>query len=346
MNDKNSFCWQDYLAVRQSYPDMHTQGLAKEAGVSEAEVMQAAIGHGVQRLITNPMKLLSGLVHLGNLLAVTNNSSAALETMGSYKNPRIDDVAGMFLNPRELDLRVFPKRWVSIFATDENFSHGEKACSLQFYDEAGNSVHRVYATNETDMQQWQQLINRYVNNDAPALQLTQLPASIPGEQPATSQTVEQYWRDMVDVHQFHGLLKTFGLTRQQAFGLISDALARKVSCDSVSKLLQQVQHAGNEIMIFTGSTGCVQIYSGTVTDFNPRQYGDCLTLKGHNMRSYQLNTRDVDECWVVKKPAGEDFVTSLEFFDAKGMQISQFYGWRQEGAAEQICWRQQVNALE
>lgn len=335
--------WQDYQSVKQANPEMFSWDLAKLLHVSEAELRQACIGHGVQRLIVNPMKLLTELSHLGDVLAVTDNVSAVNEITGSYKNPRIGDSAGMFLNPGQLDLRVFPKHWVSVFALEETMNNGTVWNSIQFFDEAGHAVHRIYAKDTTDLRQWHQLVQRYINNDATPVEISQPQQQITAPPQIPAEPVERYWREMVDVHQFPGLLKEFGLTRQQAFSLVSDDLARKVSADSAGKLLQQAHQAGNEIMIFTGSSGCVQIYTGEINKMT--RHNDWLTLKGNNFDCH-LKDGDIDQCWVVKKPTGDDFVTSLEFFSADGLQISQFYGSRREGQAEQNVWREQVNALE
>lgn len=335
--------WQDYQAAKQASPKKFSWQLAEQLGVSEAGMHQACIGHGVQRLQANPMKLLTELGQAGNVLAVTGNYAAVNEIIGSYRNPRIGDSAGMFLNPRELDLRVFPKRWVSIFALEETLANGDSWHSIQFFDEAGRSVHRIYANKDTDKQLWQQLIDRYTKQDTVPLKISEYKEYDQPEQEPTATDVEQYWRDMVDVHQFPGLLKTFGLSRQQAFAMVGDDLARQVSNDSASTLLHQAYQAANDIMVFTGSQGCVQIYTGRITHLSMSH--DWLNLSG-NQFSCHLLPAAIADSWVVKKPTRDGFVTSLEVFDAQGMQISQFYGARLEGQQEQAVWLEQVDALE
>jgi putative hemin transport protein len=74
--------------------------------------------------------------------------------------------------------------------------------------------------------------------------------------------VDQEWRAMTDVHQFFGLLKRHNLTRQQAFRLVGDDLACKVSNSALAQLLDTARQDGNEIMVFVGNRGCVQIFTG------------------------------------------------------------------------------------
>lgn len=338
-----SITWQDYQTAKQAAPKKFIWELAKQLNVSEAALRQVCIGHDARRLIVNPMKLLTEMTKVGEVLAITDNGLAVNEIYGHYRNPRIDDYAGMFLNPGGLDLRLFTQHWVSIFALEETMHDGSVWQSIQFFDAQGDAVHRIYASKNTDMQQWQALTERYAVNDAPPLEIRQPDDNNTVTTTVTKDEVEQHWRDMVDVHQFYGLLKKFSLYRQQAFRLVSDDLARKVSKDSASKLLQQAQQVQNEIMIFTGSRGCVQIYTGQVEEMNTRD--EWINLKGHQF-SFHLLTSAIDECWVVKKPTGDEFVTSLELFDVNGMQITQFYGARREGQPEQTTWRQQVNSLE
>lgn len=67
---------------------------------------------------------------------------------------------------------------------------------------------------------------------------------------------------MTDVHQFFGLLRKYQLSRQQAFRLVSDDLACRVDRHALPSLLETVRREGNEIMIFVGNRGCVQIFTG------------------------------------------------------------------------------------
>lgn len=64
---------------------------------------------------------------------------------------------------------------------------------------------------------------------------------------------------MTDVHQFFILLKRYNLTRQQAFRAVSDDLAYQVDNHALSQILFAAKDAQNEIMVFVGNRGCVQI---------------------------------------------------------------------------------------
>lgn len=74
---------------------------------------------------------------------------------------------------------------------------------------------------------------------------------------------------MTDVHQFFSLLKRHNLSRQQAFRLVSDDLACKVDNSALAQLLETARQDRNEIMIFVGNRGCVQIFTGVVEKLTP-----------------------------------------------------------------------------
>ncbi|MES0229412.1 ChuX/HutX family heme-like substrate-binding protein, partial [Citrobacter braakii] len=157
-----------------------------------------------------------------------------------------------------------------------------------------------------------------------------------------AQTVDQEWRAMTDVHHFFGLLKRHDLTRQQAFNLVGDDLACKVANSALAQLLDTARQDGNEIMVFVGNRGCVQIFTGVIEKLVPMKgwlniFNPTFTL--------HLLEESVAETWVTRKPTADGHVTSLELFAADGTQIAQLYGQRTEGEPEQTQWRAQIDAL-
>ena len=147
---------------------------------------------------------------------------------------------------------------------------------------------------------------------------------------------------MTDVHQFFGLLKRHNLSRQQAFRLVGDDLACQIENNALALLLETARQHGNEIMIFVGNRGCVQIFTGAVEKVVPMKgwlniFNPTFTL--------HLLEETIAESWVTRKPTADGHVTSLELFAADGTQIAQLYGQRTEGEPEQSQWRSQIDAL-
>ena len=172
-----------------------------------------------------------------------------------------------------------------------------------------------------------------------ALKTADVPAH--AENPDAS-LVDTEWRAMTDVHQFFSLLKRHNLSRQQAFRLLGDDLACRVDNTALAQLLETARQDGNEIMIFVGNRGCVQIFTGVVEKLMPMKgwlniFNPAFTL--------HLLEGAIAESWVTRKPTADGHVTSLELFATDGTQIAQLYGQRSEGEPEQSQWRSQIDAL-
>lgn len=185
------------------------------------------------------------------------------EQVGQFTHQHLSGHAGLVLNPRALDLRLFLSQWASAFHLNDN---GRQ--SIQFFDHHGDALLKVYATTQTDMAARDTLIAEYrVAAPAP---LTLRPLEpVKYADTADGAAPENDWRAMTDVHQFFGLLRKYQLSRQQAFRLVSDDLACRVDRHALPSLLETVRREGNEIMIFVGNRGCVQIFTGATEKLAP-----------------------------------------------------------------------------
>ena len=330
-----------YLALKRAHPKRAARELAALMGLSEAELMLARCGADARSLKTEIPAILAMLQSVGETKSITRNNYAVHEQIGTYSNLHLGRHAGLVLNPRALDLRLFPGQWHSAFALAEQMEHGLRH-SLQFFDSQGNAVLKIYAIANTAMNAWAELVQRFHQPAPTALYLS---AAATPERAKTVDKValEQAWRSMTDVHQFFGLLKKHRLTRQQAFRAVSNDLACQVSNDAVAQLLAQAQLDGNEIMIFVGNRGCIQIFTGIIENVMPT--AGWLNVF-NNTFTLHLLSECIDESWVTRKPTQDGMVvTSLELFAADGTQIAQLYGQRSEGIPEQAQWRFQVMSL-
>ncbi len=329
-----------YLALKGEHPKKYARDLAALMGIGEAQLCEARLGQDAQALKADFPALLKALEAVGETKSITRNEYAVHEQVGKYENLHLGEHAGLILNPRALDQRLFPAQWHSAFFLREQTARGERQ-SIQIFDRHADAVLKIYTTDNTDMAAWDALIAEFsVEAAAP---LNPQRASTPEYSHAIDAgKVEAEWRAITDVHQFFGLLKRHNISRQQAFRAVPDDLARQVSNDSLAQLLDQAQQDGNEIMIFIGNRGCTQIFTGAVEKLMPMDnwvniFNPTFTL--HLMADH------IAESWVTRKPSGDGFVTSLELFAADGTQIAQLYGQRSEGTPEQARWREQVTAL-
>lgn len=332
--------YQQYLAFKSEHPKKYARDLAALMNISEAQLCEARTGEDAQRLKSDFRGLLQALEAVGETKSITRNEYAVHEQLGEYKNINLGDHAGIVLNPRALDLRLFPGQWRSAFALREQTARGERQ-SIQFFDGYGDAVLKVYATENTHLAAWQDLIADFTDTGAAALTVEPyMPASLAASTDAAA--IDSEWRAITDVHQFFGLLKRHNISRQQAFRAAGNDLAWQVDNAALSSILELAHQDGNEIMIFVGNRGCTQIFTGVIEKLMPVEnwinvFNPQFTL--HLMENH------IHESWVTRKPSGDGFVTSLELFAADGTQIAQLYGQRSEGTPEQTRWREQLASL-
>ncbi|CAI1503638.1 Hemin transport protein hemS [Serratia quinivorans] len=330
-----------YQQAKIDNPGKYARDLAEILGVSEAELTHARVGQDTRRLQADARTLLTELEQVGVTKSITRNSYAVHEQMGRYRNQHLNGHAGLILNPRELDLRLFLNQWASAFAMSETNKRGVRH-SIQFFDHQGDALHKVYTTDETDLPAWMALVERHLNAENPTLELQPADATVGNASPDADK-IDQEWRAMTDVHQFFQLLSRNKLTRQQAFSAVGNDLAYRVDNSALSQLLNAAMGLQNEIMIFVGNRGCVQIFTGQIERLMPQEGW----INVFNRRfTLHLIEDAIAESWITRKPTKDGFVTSLELFSADGTQIAQLYGQRTEGQPEQTQWREQVAALE
>lgn len=332
--------YDNWLQLKQQHPKKYARDIARLMNISEAQLTHARVGHDAWRLKGETREILAALESVGETKSICRNEYAVHEQVGRYENQHLEGHAGLVLNPRALDLRLFLNQWAFAFHVREATARGERQ-SVQFFDHQGDAVLKVYTTDNTDFSAWGQFLAKFIYADNPELELKALEEVVMTQAPEARQ-VEAQWRTMRDVHQFFGLLKRHQLTRQQAFRLVADDLAQQVDNTALEQLLQLAKQDQNEIMIFVGNRGCVQIFTGVVEKLMPMD--NWVNIFNREL-TLHLQADTIAESWVTRKPSGDGFVTSLELFAADGTQIAQLYGQRTEGQPEQQQWRTQLEAL-
>lgn len=332
--------YDNWLQLKQQHPKKYARDIARLMNISEAQLTHARVGHDAWRLKGETREILAALESVGETKSICRNEYAVHEQVGRYENQHLEGHAGLVLNPRALDLRLFLNQWAFAFHVREATARGERQ-SVQFFDHQGDAVLKVYTTDNTDFSAWGQFLAKFIYADNPELELKALEEVVMTQAPEALQ-VEAQWRTMRDVHQFFGLLKRHKLTRQQAFRLVADDLAQQVDNTALEQLLQLAKQDQNEIMIFVGNRGCVQIFTGVVEKLMPMDNWVNIFNREFTLH---LQADTIAESWVTRKPSGDGFVTSLELFAADGTQIAQLYGQRTEGQPEQQQWRTQLEAL-
>ncbi|MGX7873263.1 hemin-degrading factor [Mesorhizobium sp. ORM6] len=324
--------------ARTENPKARERDLAAQLGISEAELVAAHCGDGVVRIEPRVNDLLTGLEAVGEVMALTRNESAVHEKIGVYDKVVIGNHNAMVLG-EDIDLRIFPKVWAHGFAVEKRDGE-EIRRSLQFFDAAGEAVHKVHLRPASSLYAYHKLV---ASLESPNQEATiDISGPIPDEESEAATAIANLdhlrdrWSRLTDVHQFFGMLKTLKLSRRQAVRMVGQDYAWLLDNDAVRAMFHHAAEGEMPIMCFVGNRGCIQIHSGPVKSIKPM--GPWINVLDETFHLH-LRTDHIHEVWAVRKPTKDGHVTSLEVYAANGDMIIQFFGKRHEGERERDDWR-------
>ncbi|WP_234264298.1 hemin-degrading factor [Hydrogenophaga sp. NFH-34] len=347
------------VLIREQFAQARQRGLrardaAQAIGQSEGAVVAAHAGmqEGPLRalpLLPRWLEILQSLQACGPLMALTRNESTVHEKTGVYQQLSANGPVGLALG-EDIDLRLFFDRWHAGFVVTEVPAQGEAQASLQFYDPHGQAVHKIYPRAQTERTAWEQVLQRWADpGQAVVFEAGAAPRTLPAPADTAARCATEFaqaWAGMSDTHQFFGLLRRFGLERQQALSLVEGRFTRRVATDAVRQLLLAAALDGTPIMVFVSSPGCIQIHSGPVQRVEP------LAMRGQTWLNvldpgFNLHLREdrIASAWVVEKPGDCGTVSSLEVFDTEGALMAMFFGARKPGQPELAGWRELLAPL-
>jgi putative hemin transport protein len=323
-----------------------TRELAASLGVPEGALLGACCGVPgpvqVLRLRPDFEAILRAMPSLGTLKTITRNETVVIEVEGTYD--QIEFFGAMGQSVSSVDLRIFLRRWAHGFLVTEETRRGPRR-SLQFFDAQGTAIHKAYVVSGTDEGQLASFLATFRSEDQqPSISFD---PPTPVEPPAPDEKIDlagfrEAWLAMQDTHEFFGLLRRFGVERQQALRLIGDDLATPVPPSAMDALLRGSAAAEVPIMIFVGNAGLIQIFSGV-----PRKI---IELDGwlnvmDPLFNLHVRSAELAAAWIVRKPTADGIVTAVEFYDHKGEQVALFNGKRKPGIPELPAWRALAEGL-
>lgn len=317
--------------VKSAHPQWRIRNVAQEMDVSEMELVAAGCG-GLESiaLVAPPQDIFKELGGLGRVMALTRNEWCVHERHGHYEKIRAGKTMGIVLGP-DIDLRLFFSSWDTTWAvTDGNRQ------SIQFFDKQGMAIHKVYATSETDMEAWEQLVGQFRNDTTVWPQLGHSAALNGPTLDNAPDGLRQRWLAMKDTHEFHRILQDFNVSRLVALQGVGSDLAQLVPDSTVEQVLNTVADTELPFMCFVGNAGMVQIHSGPVRTI--KRTGPWLNVLEPHFNLH-LDTTAIAQTWIVNRPSDDGWITSLECFTQDGDLIVQFFGARKPGVPELTGWR-------
>lgn len=324
--------------ARTENPRMRERDLSAQLGISEAELLAAHCGHDAVRIRADLKAVLNGLQSVGEVMALTRNESAVHEKIGVYDKVSVGEHNAMVLGA-DIDLRIFPKVWAHGFAVEKR-SDDEVRHSLQFFDSAGNAVHKIHLRSASSLYAFHKLVDELrIADQLPCIEVEPVfePASgSPAESLVRVEELREHWGALTDVHQFFGMLRSLRISRLQAMRLVGADYAWRVDDGAIAALMHHAAAEALPIMCFVGNRGCIQIHTGPISSVKPM--GPWLNVMDETFHLH-LRLDHIAEAWGVRKPTRDGFVTSIEAYDSQGRMIIQFFGERHEGEMERDDWR-------
>lgn len=350
-----------FTALRQAFASARHErkarhrDIASALSISEGELLAAHVGAfddgesplRARRLRAEWQDLIAAIEPLGPVMALTRNESCVHEKVGVYADASAQGpqrLVGLVL-AGAIDLRIFYSHWRHGFAVAEALSDGAIQRSLQFFDAAGQAIHKIFLKPESDLAAYEALVARFLADDQqPGLETADAwrdPAE-PADDSVDVAAFRSEWASLRDTHDFFGLLKRHGLSRTQALRLADPRFAQPLAVSSAQELLSRAAQEGVSIMVFVGNPGMIQIHSGPV--HKVAMMGPWINVldPGFNLH---LREDHIASAWLVRKPTVDGLVCSLELFDAEGRTIAMMFGERKPGQAERCDWRNLLESL-
>jgi putative hemin transport protein len=321
---------------RAANPKTRERDLANQLGISEAELIAAHCGESVHRIEPRVNDLLVGLESVGEVMALTRNESAVHEKIGVYEKVVTGEQSAMVLGA-DIDLRVFPKVWAHGFAVEKR-EGSDVRHSLQFFDAAGDAVHKVHLRQGSSLYAYQKLVASLASADqSPHADIrAHVQAAETDDGSVSPEALRERWSKLTDTHQFFGMLRDLRVSRRRAMHLAGPDLAWRLDSHAIAAMMSLAGQEELPIMCFVASRGCIQIHSGPIRAI--KTMGPWINVLDE---TFHLHFRldHVHETWAVRKPTRDGHVTSVEGYDSAGRLIIQFFGKRHEGQVERREWR-------
>ncbi|SDW97100.1 putative hemin transport protein [Ruegeria halocynthiae] len=330
-------------AARLENPNMRPRDLADQLGISEAQLVAADTGRDVVRITADMDQLMPLVNRLGEVMALTRNESCVIEKAGIYDDYRGGPHAALVVN-HEIDLRMFPKHWVHGFAVSKTLEDGSERLSIQIFDAAGDSVHKIFLRDNSVVEEWDSMIE-VLKLPGQSDTLTVEPrADVEPARTDLAKTdqLRDSWDEITDTHQFLQMVRKLKLNRLGAYRMAGAPYVRPLPNSAVGTVLHRAAETGLPIMVFVGNMGCIEIHTGPINEV--RQIGHWLNVldPGFNLH---LRSDHIAEVWQAKKATRRGDAISVEAFDAHGALILQIFGVLADPKAAE-SWNKLVLSLD
>ncbi|WP_332066071.1 hemin-degrading factor [Bartonella sp. CB189] len=325
------------ISLHEEKQEMRNRDFAISIGISEAELIAAyCTTEKAKRLEADVKTFLEHAPKLGTVMALTRNEEAVHEITGCFE--KVVQSQHVPLTLGEIDLRIFAKQWKFGFEY-EMVILGQPTKSLQFFDQYGVAVFKLYSKDATNMEEWDNLVNKLLHKEQSSILDISTTPPPQAEHDITDIDIDKFqehWRNMTDVHQLHQIISELKINRHDAVKYAGNEFANELKIDAIEMMLNRVVQQEIPIMCFVGNKGCIQIFSGKIK--NIKAMGPWINVLDQKFHLHLLMS-GVEKVWCVRKPTSDGYVSSLEVFNKNNDMVIQFFGVRKEGQKERQDWR-------
>ena len=202
-----SEAWEE---LKSNQPSTRIRDAANKLGVSELELLATTLGPKTIRLNEDWANILLSCRELGKVMALTRNEGCVLEHKGSFQKI---SVHGTFPNQiatviGPIEQRVFFGKWKFGFSVINETPRGTMR-SLQFFDQAGDAVLKIYLQEKSNIAAYEKLVDSFKSKDqSDNIQVE------PFEEVNYASSIDrddfaQEWENMKDTHDFFGMLHEY-----------------------------------------------------------------------------------------------------------------------------------------
>ncbi|MEM1217870.1 MAG: ChuX/HutX family heme-like substrate-binding protein [Bacteroidota bacterium] len=332
--------------LKAKEPHLRARKAAELLGANEMELLLSQSTNRIKTLSGPWTSLLSELVPLGKVMALTRNNYVVHERKGVYDNVKFftGGQMGVAVNP-DIDLRFFMSNWKYGFAV---YYEGKRQMrSFQFFDQYGQAVHKIFSFDPDRWDFFESLVEKYSQEEVtldlplPKAPLPDTPVMNLNESEISA--FQESWRNLKDTHDFFPLLKKYKLHRVHALEIAPEGMTQALPTDILSGLLTKAAEQKVPIMAFVGNHGCLQIHSGEINRV-------AWVKKWFNVLDPDFNlhidTMGIDQIWHVQKPTVDGIINSIEVFDKDGNMMVQFFGKRKPGIPELDTWKNLLETVQ
>lgn len=327
-----------------THPKARVKDIADALNISELTLLVSS--GSVMRVNATAQDIFARLPELGAVKVITRNHAVVHELSGTYSPFKAMGAnMGLFLG-KPIDLRVFFRhiKHVCVMRPEPALLNRAGHTSVQFFDKDGKAVHKVFLTKDSKYEVLDDWLNRFGTKDAQTLAIKPVQTSSFNrpDSEIEADALRADWDGLRDVHDFFPMLKKHKVDREQALRVVGEQRAYQVQTQAVSDVLTWASEQAMPIMVFVGSLGVIQIYTGTVNAV--KRVGDWFNVLDPDFNLHVLEP-NIARCWVVKKPTKDGILTALECYDEHGLLLAQFFGQREQNHPENPKWRETVARL-